>query len=274
MDIEYARKMTDEEVSSFFKNITRKQEELKHSSIRLLVENEKEIIDSFLRIEKEISAETEELLIEYRKDMRAYDEDKCTCGAELVYIPSGDFYGCKNYKSPVPHRNFKKHRQNNYRPDFRPSRRTKSYLLEIINELGLRDKLNQKRLLLFLVEKGYSDIRYVYGSKSSFDDIDNFKDANTVSKKYEDECHEELSHKFPTCIKQFPIKYKIKGDKERCCFIDILCSDEKEVVIYECKTNSHDVREEQNHLYLSLIKFMNTTDRKVRLENLIMRPNG
>lgn len=277
MKIEYAKKMTDEEVKSFFNRINNKQVELQISSDFITSNYGSMLIDAYNKKEAEIKAQQTVNLAEYREDMFSFENDCCTCGGQLIWIPDYEFYGCNNYHNKhLRHRNFLKQKQSSeyYRPLYRYPDITKKYLLEILQENNLRGKLNQKRLLQFYCQQGLQDLRWVYGNKSAFDIIDNFKNANEVAKKFEKECFERLSPKYEKSFFQFPIKYKLKGEKEKYCFIDILCSNSKEVVIYECKTNEWDIREEQDRLYLSLIKYMNKDKRIIRLEHLIMNENG
>lgn len=277
MKIEYARKMTEQEVSKFFDGINRNQNQLAISSDYITSNFSDMLLEAYHKKEKEIQEQEKICVLEYKEEMKAFQNDTCTCGSQLRWMEDFDFYGCTNYHDKTKrHRNFRAQKQSSehYRPLYRFPAITKKYLLEILQENNLRGKLNQKRLLQFYCQQGLQDLRWVYGNKSAFDIIDNFKNANAVAKEFEKKCFNELLVCYPKCFLQFPIKYKIKDDRERFCFIDILCSNEREVVIYECKTNEWDVRDEQDDLYLALINYMTTDGRKVRLEHLIMNKNG
>ena len=150
-----------------------------------------------------------------------------------------------------------------------------NYLVDIIRSNGFKGKLHAKALLNFYLENGMQDLLEKHTNKKSITQLELFKKVGKISNEYEKNCVSELKVIYPSVIHQFPIKYQLKGKKDKFCFIDILCSNDTDVVIHECKTSDGDQNPEQIELYEALISFI-INEKKInkRLSTKYLIQNG
>lgn len=137
------------------------------------------------------------------------------------------------------------------------------YLSHILKKVGLNGKLKMKQLYDFYLENGLVDLRIKYGKEPVTKLINRYIKTKKSCKNEENEIVEYLSKMFPKSIKQLPIKYKLKGQKEKKCFVDLVLSNDEYIFVIEIKTNSYSIDNNQLELYESLIKFINKDDRKI-----------
>lgn len=268
MQIEYARKATPQEVSKFKKFFKDKNKKLEESSQKIISEMRDELIDAYNLFAYYIWEEQEEINSQYEKYKKAFENKKCVCGSDVKYINSHGFYGCTNYKSVGEHRNFIKDEKH---PSKRVNQLLKHYPTSIIKRLNLTGKITAKYLFLFLESEGLEDLNLKYLNIPYLETINTYQIVSKNAFDFEKESYKKLINRFDKAQLQFPIIYKIKGEKENMCFIDILCSNDKEVVIYECKASEMSTDDKQIEKYLSLIKFIDKTDRKITAEYLFER---
>jgi len=263
MNIEYAKKLTDEERNLFFSRI-KSSYNINDTSEKVIQLNYDLLIKSYNKYESEMKSEFLSIELEYKKAFFAFQNDKCICGGSLVYIKSHQFYGCKDYKKHVKHKNYKDLSE----PYLRMPKYYDSYLSDIIKECDLKGKLNAKSLFEFYAGLGFDDLKFKYSGKPYSELINRYIEVNKNSKVFEKMSFERCEPLYTNVFREFGIKYKLIGEKEKYCFIDILCSNEKEVHIYECKTSEISIDFQQNNLYLNLIKFIDGNKRETQIINL------
>lgn len=268
MNIEYARQATKEEVDNFFSYLKSKKDKKSMSCENVLSDNFDLLIRKYKEYESAIFAENEEIERIYKLELKSINDDKCTCGSDLRYISSHGFYGCVNYRSKGYHKNFKNKDGSLRVPYKRSPDKAKSYLSDIISELGLKQKLKAKALHQFYTNQGLDDLKLKYLGEPYDILINRYAEVKKTAKDFENYCYTRLLPLYTNVIKEFPIRYKLFGESDNICSIDILCSNEKEVDIYECKTTKSDINPDQNNLYLSLIKFICRHKRPVKITNL------
>lgn len=273
-EVEYAFAMTDLEIKSHNYYLISLSEKLKDSSKAIFLNESDKLIKAYLSKENEIEILNKKYLTEYQSAINAYDNDICLCGSDLKKATGiyGQYWDCINKSnSKKTHKNYMSYKENNYpKPKLYTSDIAKSYLSDIIRENGYKGKLNAKALLSFYLSKGMPDLKEKYLNKSSSDQINTYANVKSISDAFEKECLELLKPLYTFVKPQFHIKYKFKGGKpNQVAKLDILCSNKKEVVIYECKTNNHDMDQEQMLKYIALIKHINKTDRPVLFYYLI-----
>lgn len=268
MEIEYAKVLTKQENKDYFRNIIKSTSFKDTEKEEVIKMHESELINQYNIILSNIDKDYYLQDVLYNRKIKAMDTDTCICGGNVVVKTGcyGDFLSCESYNNQsIPHWIYKGYEINS------PQRRIhKDYLTGIIKKVGLKGKLNAKKLLEFYESKGLVCLREYCGYGNARKHIDTLTGTKKKTNSFEVRMLEDLQLKYPVCIPQLGIKYREKGSyKMRHCFIDILCSNDKEVVIYECKTHSMYKDNEQKDKYLSLIKFIENKGRKVRFEYLI-----
>ena len=270
LDIEYAKPMSKEEVASFLQSLKTKQNKLIASSNDVVNRYSDKLIEAYFEFEKSLIEDNRLNADKHSIEMNAYSRDKCICGSELMLVSNGSFYGCVDYKNDGTHKNFMNHKINNWgAPKLYRTTRAKSYLSDIIQSLNLKGQINAKALASFYSDNDLPDLYERFNGKSSAILINRFSEVKKVANDFEREIHERLKPLYTTVLSQLYIKYKLKGGRERVCIPDFVCSNEREIVIIECKTNSMSVDDLQNALYFCLFEFMNNGSRELSIYNLI-----
>lgn len=268
MDIEYAKVMTSEESKRFFDSIKNRSIQENINKDKILLQHKERLIDEYSIASSNIEKKYYLEMIDHEAKLLAKKNNKCICGGEVVVKNGqfGQFKSCKNYFDKS-----KDHWVGKVYDLYEPKHRVDTnYLTNIIRKIGLRGKLTAKKLLEFYESNDMKCLREVYGYGNSRNHIDTLTDTRKKASEFEGKMTSELSKKYPVCIPQLGITYRLKGDtKIKRCFLDILCSNDKEVIIYECKTHKMYEDDEQKNLYLSLINFIENKGRKVSFKYLI-----
>lgn len=257
MILEYAHKMTKKEVDDFYSFIRSKQE----AKIKLAEQTLEEFGVKLINAYHEIAFELDQKYGEQKKYIEfareCFREKKCECGLKLkIFInPNNgrEFWGCPDYRNEN-----KIHRAWNYEPQNKtPIDIFQTWLTKILYRLDLKDKLHTKYLLAFYEENNLPDLQFEYTGISSKELINRLTNINSSQKAFELRQVEFLRNQWPNVFYQFPVKYKYAHCPEKSCFIDILCSNDDTICIYECKTNKYNIDDKQMKLYVDVIKFIN-----------------
>lgn len=254
--LEFARKMTKQEVDNFYSFIRKKQDDKVALAREVLEQYAGKLINEYHAFAYKAEEEMDKHKDFISMAQSCYENQTCQCGLKLKLFTNRyngqQFLGCPDYMDDT-----KVHKAWNYAPgeDYRYI--FKNWLTTIITNLGLRDKLHTKYLLLFYEENGLCDLQYKHIGISSKVLIDRYTNTNKSSKEFELRQVEFLRNQWPNVIYQFPVKYKYFGEKEKFCFIDILCSNDETICIYECKTSKFDINNDQMNLYVNVVKFIN-----------------
>ncbi len=254
--LEYARKMTKKEVDDFYSFIKKKQDDKIEVAQKSLETHADELIREYHLFAKNIDIQYKGLKASVRKAREHFKNRTCECGLKLKEFTNSyngqKFWGCPDYRNEsVVHKAW------NYEPgeDFKPL--FKNWLTTIITNVGLRGKLHTKYLMIFYEANNLPDLQLEYVGLDSKELIDRYTNINKGSKAFELRQVEFLRNQWPNVIYQFPVKYKYVGEKEACCFIDILCSNDDTICIYECKTSQYNIDNEQMTKYVDCIKYIN-----------------
>lgn len=268
MKIEYAKPLTKEEKDRFFGRLKYFHDNLKESCGQVISSMAEVLIEKYRETDAIISIEYDDIKNKYDLDLRTIGTDKCACGSGLKYLRNYGFYGCVNYAFKGYHKNYKNEDGTYRSPHKRVPSQAKSYLSDIIKSLGLNGKLNAKSLHAFYTCSGLEDLKLKYSGEPYDKLINQYSEVKKIAKEFEEDCYQRVLPLYTNVLKEFGIKYKLQGEEERYCFLDLLCSNEKVLHIFECKTTKLDIDQNQNELYLSLINFMDKSGRDISLVNL------
>jgi hypothetical protein len=254
--LEYARKMTKQEVDSFYGFIRGKQDEKILAAQQALEKHAGALINEYHTFEYESNIQMEQYREFLKMAHECFINQQCQCGLKLKLFTNRyngqQFWGCPDYLNEST-----THRAWNYDPREDFSHIYRDWLTNIIKKLNLRGILHTKYLLIFYEENGLKDLQFENTGKSSKELINRYTNINSNSKEFELRQVEFLRNQWPNVIYQFPVKYKYVGEKEKCCFIDILCSNDETICIYECKTSQYNIDNNQMNLYIDVIKYIN-----------------
>lgn len=257
MNLEYARKATKKEVEDFYNFIRKKQDDKIELAQQCLEDYGFKLINEYHEIAYRLDNKFQERKKELAYARECFREQKCECGLKLKPFTNRQtgqqFLGCPDYMNgEITHRAWNHDPSDNFNGIF------DNWLGKIINTFGLKGRLHTKYLMKFYEENGLKDLQLEYTGKSSYDLIDRYTNINSKQKAFELRQVEFLRNQWPNVIYQFPVKYKYTGEKEKMCFIDILCSDDETICIYECKTNRYNIDTAQMNLYVDVIKYINS----------------
>jgi len=263
--IEYARCMSKSECENFFSRLIASSNRKINSYTVTLEQNKSKLIEAYNKYALLTEENSKHVEKEFQEDYSAFVNKRCVCGSEVTYITGFNFYGCSNFKEKVRHKNFIDKENGPYKHRVEPST---SYITKILYDLDLKTILNAKALFNFYCELGFPDLSLKYNGQPYSKTINTYTNVKKAASEFEKKSVEYLKSIYPIVIPQFGILYKIAGKNEAKCFIDALCSNSKEVHIYECKTSKWDVDDEQKNLYISLINHIENKGREVNFSYL------
>lgn len=272
--IKNARVLTKEESDSYFKKLNEKNRIAKEKSVDTIYSNVQKFIDAYHRVDNLFYESVNQKREKYKEDVEKWEKKICLlCGSKMHWIDINEgFWSCKNYKDTKLGRHTTYSKSHKVNPPYTGNSDAKRFLTIIIRELGFKGVVNNTDLYNFYQE---NELKCLY-LKYMDGDMNNLLEARTIanrkSKEFEKKCTDELKLKFPKAIPQQGFWYETDTGKRGYCFSDIICSNDKEVIIYECKTNNYDKKESQKDLYIEIMEFLlkqNKDTRTLRFEYLI-----
>lgn len=253
--LEFARKMTTAEWQSVVSYRNSQYDKKKDTAKQILEDNFKILIDEYNDLEKRYLLISSNTRAEYHKADKIKASKKCICGADIKWNIKHHFWGCVDYKNEaVSHKNFEGKDVFIWEEPI-----LKNYLTAIIYKYGLKGKLTSKSLFQFYTDNNLPDLQEKYTDGSSVDLINRYQNVKAIATDFENKTEKFLRDIYPVVNSQFKVMYKYEGDIQRHCILDFLCSNNEEVVIYECKTNKWDKDELQKSLYIDVISKMIAT---------------
>lgn len=262
--IEYAKVMSNEEKKSLIHFFKSKDEKQNSKCEKLMIDNKDLLINAYMDYNMKVISERDMRLREVNKKINLWNKKECVCGKPMRFVDGYGFWGCTDYMNKEKeHSNFNSSTADNLSNQFDyclKVRVNKDWATEIIRDNNFRDKIKAKQLILFYDSIGLEDLRSKYGYKSTIESISSYVNANEESKKEERKVTDFMANIFGIINSQLALKYKIQGEKEKTCIIDLITSDDEDVFLIEIKRNTTNVDDEQLSLYNDIIKcVMNTT---------------
>lgn len=263
MEIEYVRFLNKDEKEAFFTAIKERNKRNKSISNIYIEAKKEQIISSYYNVEKAAINDYKKRLMDLEVRIEVWESKKCAaCGSNLKLISYeyGQFWGCPRYldKSVGNHSSFNVN-FGEYIQSYVNSCKVKipyRWVGNIRKSLKIEKKTTSTDVLNFLEENGLPDLRRKYNGKYTKESIGGFQKGKGRSIKEEKSAYEYFDSyysNFYNIVKQQGILYKVRGDKERCCFVDLILSDQESVNIIEIKGSEYDVKEKQITLYRDLI---------------------
>lgn len=255
--LEYVRIMSDEEVMKnnlYHRNL---QESKERASKNLLENNKDLLVNAYHEYESNAIRYKEDQLQILNDEVKLWNDKICICGKPMRFVSSHGFWGCPDYKNDKKEHITFRFNHDDYLHNQKERLEVevcKDWATSIIRNNGLREKIKAKQLLLFYKNEGLEDLREKYGNDNTIKSISSYVYAKEKSDKEEQEIKEFFEKHFNTVVSQMNVKYKLKGEKEKLCKIDLLISDEQDVFLIEVKRNTMSVDDEQLSLYYNLIK--------------------
>lgn len=202
---------------------------------------------------KKIASEHESCLDYNRKYRQSFATKKCFCGSTLKYIDGFNFWGCSNYKSPVPHSKF-----TGIDPEFydKKVRIPTTWLVDIIKDSNLKGVVKAKEFYLFLIEQGKEDLRIKYGLTSSDNHFNQYLIAKERSDEQEIHAEEHIASLFDKYVYQQCIVYKLMGHAQTFCIPDFIAGDENHVLVADAKLHAMYIDDEKMDLYTALVEYI------------------
>jgi ssDNA-binding Zn-finger/Zn-ribbon topoisomerase 1 len=203
----------------------------------------------------------EERLKEIQKTAEAWQNKTClVCGSKLRKVNStyGSFWGCPNFNDGRKHTTFSMtyHESLSIREAYARVVIRANWSVDLIMDLNLPSYVKASDMLIFLERIGLEDLRYKYGYKKSMETIGGYVLSKKASRKEAVEIESFLKTIFPKLASQVGIRYKLQGEEERVRVIDLIASDNNAVYIIEIKRESLQIKEDQLHQYLALLRFI------------------
>lgn len=276
-NFDFVRHASKSEVDKFFSDLDKDRIAKYSKSLDILNRYRNSIFEEFENINNNYQKNSAEYPVKKQEffDMvkNLNQNQKCICGSKLRHIDGlyGAFWGCENYKNDnVKHLNYMDN-ANPYPPIQPPS--VIGWPASIRSRLNLPRSLPTACIYHYLLNNGYEDLSEKYHGRSELNNIYKLVDTRKSATRYELEMFELLKKKLPKISHQFALRYKIQGNKaEKFAFLDLVGSDDSNVYVFECKTNSYDIDPYQRDLYIDLVTFLlkdKNINKPVKFEFLI-----
>ncbi|SMC52585.1 hypothetical protein [Pedobacter nyackensis] len=258
-EFEYVLPAKKSEVDQFFKDTDSQRLRDYNKNLGLLNRMKDKIINEYHAIKSDYLKNQEEYQVKFlqfrSKVLKLNEAKKCICGADVRLVSGphfGDFWGCTEHMNyAVRHENYI------LRPDalpnfYEPS--VKGWPAQIRNRLGLSKSVSTGIIYNFILNNNLPDLSLHFEGVSELGSIYKIVDTRKKATAFELQQFKRLGFHYDKCVWQFSIKYKSLGVRgQKYAFPDIVCSDDRNVYIYECKTSKSDVNDYQKSLYIDLI---------------------
>lgn len=257
----YARWVHHSELLSFIKSIQAKNEKNYLKNKSYLQKRKDEILKTFDLVADKYKNEYQSQIDRIASYYNAHFQDNCTCGADVYYVESHGFYGCKNYKDKsVQHLNFRGKDVNHvrYYTNREPYVNTNQWVSEIRSLSGIDKSVSTANVFEFLIENGKYDISLQYNKRPTEDIVNRFKGAKKRSLDFEEQARLHLVSLHPNdkVNSQQAIKYKYFDEQEKFAICDFIVTTEDTVIIYEAKLDSVYIDEVQKEKYIDLVSYL------------------
>jgi hypothetical protein len=215
MEIEYVRLLTKEEYSDFVKKQNEKYIEKKEIGIKWVHENIEKIIMAVRRVDMRARLEQTKKRKEIINKGGEWMQEKLS--RNKVYIAS-------------------------------------NWLNFVRTEINAPSYVKNKLMFETLMEYGDYDLRLKYGFTETSKSYSGYSKAKINSIKDELKFLEIIKSKYEKVVYQQGILYKIKNEKQKFCFPDIVASNKNSVHVFEVKCHNCYFEDSQLNLYVDLIK--------------------
>jgi hypothetical protein len=269
--------MTRREINEHISNLSLFYKQKNQNSFVFLESIKENIFNQYDIIYQSILENYISQINNYEDKVKSWENKMCQgCKSKLRYIEDYNFWGCPNYlDKSINHSTFNKNHLFHFDKSNIKHRVNTHWATDIKKALNIPKNITATNILDFLEFYGYEDLRTRFDYKPTKESIAGFINGNKESKKEEKEIFDFLSNlKFDKIHKQYYIKYKLIGDKEKIAILDLLISNEDKVYIIEIKRSFFDIKEEQLKLYHNLINFiLNEKNDKRKLISLFCISN-
>lgn len=259
MIFEYVKIMNKKEINEHISSLSLFYNQKNQNSFSYLEKVKADIFNQYEIIYQSILDNYIAQIKNYDDKVVAWENKTCLgCKSKLRYIENYSFWGCPNYNDKsIIHSTFNKNHTFHFEKNNIKHRVNTHWATDIKKTLNIPKTITATNILDFLEFYGYEDLRMKFNYKPTKESIAGFVNANFESKKEEKEIFEKLSSfNFNKIHKQYYLKYKYIGEKEKIAILDFLISNDDNVYIVEVKRSLYDIKEEQLDLYHNLISFI------------------
>lgn len=247
--------MAKDECYTFMQFLIEKNNQAREKSKYLLNKNKDEIYKLYCNFIEDIKNTYKNDLKKYYGLMKAFENKKCYgCDADMKWIKNYEFWGCPDYKN----KNYIHSSYSNNQVFYHPSNPNyKGWSSRILLNTKFKGQIKAIDIYEYIVnELGDPDIALLNNNHDEYQSITKYIKTKNKSREFEKNVLDKVSYQYPNVFYQPGFIYQYENETEKKCFIDILASDENEVVIYECKANKNETNEEQKNIYIDIIKFL------------------
>lgn len=257
----FARWVHPSELLSFIKSIQTKNETNYRKNKEYLGKRKTKILETFDIVAHKYSEEYDRQVKKKNDYRKAYVQEKCTCGGEVRFIESHNFYGCSNYHDrSVYHFNFFNTNINHhsYYLNYDPYINTNQWVNEVRSIAEIDKSVSTSNVFQFLLENGKGDISLKYNNRPTEYIVNKFKGAKKRSVEFEQQALEYLSsiHPDDKINPQQAIKYKYFDQQEKYAICDFIVTTNDKVIIYEAKLDAIYTDEVQKEKYIDLVSYI------------------
>lgn len=264
LDIEYCRLMTKNEIKLYWKYMNDRYIDKKIEALQYIENNKDELIDAYFKYDKNIANSKKENNEKLNRRMECVKSKICYCGTHLKKINyNGSFFwGCPNYKDGKKHTTLsnddeKELQDIEYHKNNHKYHCETHWISDIKKMLQWPNYVQPKLIYQFLMENGFDDLRIKYGyGKKTIENIMTYEYVNKVCKNEEIDIKDKLKIIYPKVSYQIGIVYKVMGESEKRCFLDLVASDKNQVNIIEVKTSCWYINVKKLNMYKELLKYI------------------
>lgn len=267
-DLDYVYVMNSKEIDNFYAVLRERDLKIKLNSNLKLLENKDSLIKGYQGYEEKWVAVCKARNDKFELQKANWGKKICIeCGSSLYFNTNHGFWGCSSYGDGKKHTTFPVDFQE--KTDLGEHEAGvsigKNWIHEILKGLHLNNDIKSAMALCFYQEMGLPDLRIKYDRSSTSGLFGNYQDTKRRTSSEEKEIEGYLKTICEKVTSQIGICYRLNGEVEKICFVDIIASDKKAVFVIEIKTDMVSINQNQLELYSNLIKFYLTSKNDVRV---------